>query len=123
MDVLGGIFLFFLLLIIVITNFIFFRKINRNNICHYKYKIFFFLISIASICVIMILAALFQNVVLIDYFKITTDIESYPYRITLMTIIWIINIIANFSLLKLYIKRRERKNKNKTNDIELIGIE
>ncbi|WP_337966916.1 hypothetical protein [uncultured Flavobacterium sp.] len=123
MDVLGGIFLFFLLLIIVITNIIFFRKINRNNIRHYKYKIFFFLISIASICVIMILAALFQNVVLIDYFKITTDIESYPYRIILMTIIWIINITVNFSLLKLYTKRIERKNKNKTNDIELIGIE
>ncbi|KQB39320.1 hypothetical protein RC62_1001 [Flavobacterium aquidurense] len=40
-----------------------------------------------------------------------------------MTVILIINIIANFTLLKLYLKRRERKSKNKINEIELIGKE
>ncbi|OMQ11951.1 hypothetical protein BXU01_10590 [[Flexibacter] sp. ATCC 35103] len=71
----------------------------------------------------MITGAIFQNVVLIDYFKITINIESYQYRIIVMTVILIINIIANFTLLKLYLKRRERKSKNKINEIELIGKE
>ncbi|WP_123774013.1 hypothetical protein [[Flexibacter] sp. ATCC 35103] len=79
--------------------------------------------SIASISAIMITGAIFQNVVLIDYFKITINIESYQYRIIVMTVILIINIIANFTLLKLYLKRRERKSKNKINEIELIGKE
>jgi len=123
MDLLGGIFIFFILLVMTFTNVVFIRKINRTNSLHYKYKIFFFLISIACIFTIMILAVLFQNVVLIDYFKITADIESYQYRIVLMTIILLINSIANFTLLKLYLKRREIKSNNKINEIELIGKE
>ncbi len=123
MDILGAIFLIILVIIVLATNIIFIRKINRTNNNHYKYKIFFFLISIVSISTIMIIAALFQNIVLIDYFKITVDIESYLYRIIIMTVILSINIIINFTSLKLYIKRRERKSKNKINEIELIGKE
>ncbi|MBF4487275.1 MULTISPECIES: hypothetical protein [unclassified Flavobacterium] len=123
MDLLGAIFSIILILIVLVTNIIFIRKINRTNSSHYKYKIFFFLISIASISAIMIIGAIFQNAVLIDYFKITMNIESYQYRIIVMTVILIINIIANFTLLKLYLKRRERKSKNKINEIELIGKE
>jgi len=123
MDILGATFCFILLLIVLTTNIIFIRKINRTNNSHYKYKIFFFLISIVSISAIMIIAALFQNVVLIDYFKLTVDIESYQYRIIIMTVLLLSNIIANFTLLKLYLKRRERKSKNKINEIELIGKE
>jgi len=123
MDELGAVFSIILILIIVVTNIIFIRKINRTNNSHYKYKIFFFLISIVSIGSIIIIGALFQNVVLIDYFKITMDIESYQYRIIVMTVLILINIIANFTLLKLYLKRRERKSKNKINEIELIGKE
>lgn len=123
MDALGAIFCIILLLVVLTTNLIFIRKINRSNNSHYKYKIFFFLISIVSISTIMIIGALFQNAVLIDYFKITMNIESYQYRITIMTVIVIINIIANVTLLKLYLKRRERKSKNKINEIELIGKE
>lgn len=123
MDILGAIFCIILLLIVLTTNIIFIRKINRTNNSHYKYKIFFFLISIVSISAIMVIAALFQNVVLIDYFKLTVDIESYQYRIIIMTVLLLSNIIANFTLLKLYLKRGERKSKNKTNEIELIGKE
>jgi len=123
MDILGAIFLIILVIIVLATNIIFIRKINRTNNNHYKYKIFFFLISIVSISTIMIIAALFQNIVLIDYFKITVNIESYLYRIIIMTVILSINIIVNFTSLKLYIKRRERKSKNKINEIELIGKE
>lgn len=123
MDELGAVFCIILILIVLLTNIIFIRKINRTNNSHYKYKIFFFLISIVSIAAIMIIGALFQNVVLIDYFKITMDIESYQYRIIVMIVILLLNIIANFTLLKLYIKRRERKSKNKINEIELIGKE
>ncbi|MDQ8013865.1 MAG: hypothetical protein REI96_15540 [Flavobacterium nitrogenifigens] len=123
MDELGAVFSIILILIIVVTNIIFIRKISRTNNSHYKYKIFFFLISIVSIGSIIIIGALFQNVVLIDYFKITMDIESYQYRIIVMTVLILINIIANFTLLKLYLKRRERKSKNKINEIELIGKE
>lgn len=123
MDLLGAIFSIILILIVLVTNIIFIRKINRTNSSHYKYKIFFFLISIASISAIMIIGAIFQNAFLIDYFKITMNIESYQYRIIVMTVILIINIIANFTLLKLYLKRRERKSKNKINEIELIGKE
>lgn len=123
MDILGAIFCIILLLVLLATNIIFIRKINRSNNSHYKHKIFFFLISIVSISAIMIVAALFQNAILIDYFKITMDIESYQYRIIIMTAILIINIIANVTLLKLYLKRRERKSKNKINEIELIGKE
>lgn len=123
MDLLGTIFCIILILVVLVTNIIFIRKINRTNDSHYKYKILFFLMSIASISAIMITGAIFQNVVLIDYFKITINIESYQYRIIVMTVILIINIIANFTLLKLYLKRRERKSKNKINEIELIGKE
>jgi len=123
MDELGAVFSIILILIVLVTNIIFIRKINRTNNSHYKYKIFFFLISIVSIGAIIIIGALFQNVVLIDYFKITMDIESYQYRIIVMTVIILLNIIANFTLLKLYVKKRERKSKNKINDIELIGKE
>ncbi|WP_055095692.1 hypothetical protein [Flavobacterium aquidurense] len=123
MDLLGAVFSIILILIVLVTNIIFIRKINRTNDSHYKYKIFFFLMSIASISAIMIIGAIFQNVVLIDYFKITMNIKSYQYRIIIMTVILIINIIANFTLLKLYLKRRERKSKNKINEIELIGKE
>lgn len=123
MDELGAVFSIILIIIVLVTNIIFIRKINRTNNSHYKYKIFFFLISIVSIAAIMIIGALFQNVVLIDYFKITMDIESYQYRIIVMIVILILNIIANFTLLKLYIQRRERKSKNKINEIELIGKE
>ncbi|PBJ14459.1 hypothetical protein [Flavobacterium sp. ACN6] len=122
MDTLGAIFCIILVLIVLGTNIIFIRKINRTNDSRYKYKIFFFLISIVSICAIMIIAALFQNIVLIDYFKIT-DIESFQYRIIIITALSITNMIANFTLLKLYVKRRERKSKNKFNGIELIGKE
>jgi len=123
MDELGAVFSIILILIVLVTNIIFIRKINRTNNSHYKYKIFFFLISIVSIGAIIIIGALFQNVVLIDYFKITMDIESYQYRIIVMTVIILLNIIANFTLLKLYVKKRERKSKNKINEIELIGKE
>lgn len=123
MDELGAVFCIILILIVLVTNIIFIRKINRTNNSQYKYKIFFFLISIVSIGAIMIIGALFQNIVLIDYFKITMDIESYQYRIIVMIVILLLNIIANFTLLKLYIKRRERKSKNKINEIELIGKE
>lgn len=121
MDILGAIFSVFLILA---TNFIFIRKINRTSNNHYKYKIFFFLISITSISTILITAALFQSLILEDYFKITIDIiESYEYRIILIIILIIINITANYTLLKLYIQRVKRKNKNKINEIELIGKE
>lgn len=124
MDLLGAIFSVFLILIILATNFIFIRKINRTSNNHYKYKIFFFVISIASISIILITAALFQSLILEDYFKITIDIiESYEYRIILMIILIITNITANYTLLKLYIQRVKRKNKNKINEIELIGTE
>ncbi|MGE6353688.1 hypothetical protein ACQKCJ_07390 [Flavobacterium sp. NPDC079362] len=122
MDLLVAIFSIILILIVLVTNIIFIRKINRTKSSNYKYKIFFFLISIASISAIMIIGAIFQNTVLIDYFKITMDIKSYQYRIIVMTVILIINIIANFTLLKLYLKRIG-KSKNKINEIELIGIE
>lgn len=122
MDLLVAIFSIILILIVLVTNIIFIRKINRTKSSNYKYKIFFFLISIASISAIMIIGAIFQNTVLIDYFKITMDIKSYQYRIIVMTVILIINIIANFTLLKLYFKRIG-KSKNKINEIELIGIE
>lgn len=123
MDLLGVIFSIILLLIVLATNVIFIRKINRTNNNHYKYKIFFFLITIASICAIMIIGALFQNMILIDYFEITINIDGYQYRIIAMTVLIILNSIANFTLLKLYLKRRERKSKNKINEIELIGRE
>ena len=123
MDELGAVFSIILILIVVVTNIIFIRKINRTNSSHYKYKIFFFLISIVSIAAIIIIGALFQNIVLIDYFKITMDIESYQYRIIIMIVIILLSIIANFTLLKLYVKRREIKSKNKINEIELIGKE
>ncbi len=123
MDILGAIFLIILIIIVLITNIIFIGKINRTNNSHYKYKIIFFLISITSICAIMILGALFQNVVLIDYFKITTDIESYPYRIIVMITLILINVIVNFILSKLYLKRSIRKSTKKINEIELIGEE
>ncbi|MEZ0182989.1 hypothetical protein AB9T89_12160 [Flavobacterium oncorhynchi] len=123
MDELGAVFSIILILIVVVTNIIFIRKINRTNNSQYKYKIFFFLISIVSIAAIIIIGALFQNIVLIDYFKITMDIESYQYRIIIMIVIILLSIIANFTLLKLYVKRREIKSKNKINEIELIGKE
>jgi len=123
MDILGAIFLTILIVIVLVTNIVFIRKINRTDNNHYKHKIFFFLISIVSVSAIMIIAALFQNIVLIDYFKITVGIESYLYRIIFMIVILSTNIIVNFTSLKLYIKRRERKTKNKINEIELIGKE
>lgn len=123
MDTLGAIFLTILIVIVLVTNIVFIRKINRTNDRHYKYKIFFFISSIISVFTILIIGALFQNVVLIDYCKMNFDIDSFQYRIIFIPMLVLINIVANFILLKSYLKRRQRKSKNKIIEIELIGTE
>lgn len=123
MDLLGFIFLLTLILAVLITNIWFFKKINKTNNRHLKYKILFFLISISSSGLILLIAALFQSLILIDTIDLKVDYEGYPYRIILIATILLFNIIANFILVRYYTRRIERKSKNKTKEIELIGIE
>ncbi len=123
MDLLGAIFLVILIIVMLVTNIIFFRKISKTKSAYFKYKISFFLISIISIAILLIMAALFESLILTDYFEAKIDFGGYTYRTAIMVTVLALNIMINFFLLRSYLKKAYLKENTKTEEIELIGIE
>ena len=122
MDFLGVVFLTILLMILFVSNFFFIKELNRNKTTHFKYKLFYFIMCIASLFIIFKTYYLFQVYILINL--LGTEINNgINNRITISTLIIILNSIANFLILKFYLKRISLKESTKKQEIELIGKE
>ncbi len=122
MDFLGVVFLTILLMILFVSNFFFIKELNRNKTARFKYKLLYFIMCIASFFIIVITYYLFQVYILINL--LGTEINNgINNRITISTLIIILNSIANFLILKFYLKRISLKESTKKQEIELIGKE
>ena len=118
MDFLGVIFLILFLLVLTISNVAFYRGINKAGNKDYKHMVSFFFICIITPAIIFIFYFIFETSVLIDVLKFEIT-DTYTERIAKLSVILPLNIIVNYFLVKLYL-RKITKNKN---EIELIGTE
>jgi len=114
MDALGAVFLVLLLLVFIISNIMFSKKLKDTNGNHFKLKIIFFFSCI--IAIVFIAFFIFESSILIDVLKLEIN-DTYAERIGKLSIILPLNIIANYFLAKFYLKKK------RTNEIELIGKE
>jgi len=122
MDFLGAVFLTILLMILFVSNFFFIKELNRNKTARFKYKLLYFIMCIASFFIIVITYYLFQVYILINL--LGTEINNgINNRITISTLIIILNSIANFLILKFYLKKISLNESTKKHEIELIGKE
>jgi hypothetical protein len=123
MDAFGVFFLILFLIIIITSIVIFIKRLKKNGINHFKYKLIFSLFCFFSVIVILIFYYFFQYIILINLFKLKIDNNTYTNRIITMVIVMILNITVNFYLLKFYSKRIYLREISKINEIELIGKE
>lgn len=122
MDLLGGIFISILLLIIIYSNFIFFKGFKKTGEKHIKHKLFYFLMSvIIPSSVIFIVAALLTSPALIEMSGLRTEMNDKISRIIFGSVIFAPSILINIYFSKFYLKRISKTKK--TNEIELIGKE
>lgn len=117
MDKLGAVFLVLLLLVFIISNIMFSRKLKNSDGNHFKLKIIFFFSCIITITLVFIAFFIFESSLDIAISKLRIENE-YAQRITKLLIILPLNSIANYFLAKFYLKKTKR-----TNEIELIGKE
>ena len=118
MDVLGYVFFIVLVIILIFSNFYFLKELKKNaENRKFKYKFIGFLISVVSCITITVTYFSFLFYFLEDILKLEIENSDF-HRLTMIFIIATSNGIANFLLLKLYLRRI-----NKINEIELIGTE
>jgi len=117
MDELGAVFLVLLLLVFIISNIIFSRKLKNSGDNHLKLKITFFFSCIITIVLVFIAFFIFESSLDITISKLGIN-NAYAQRIAKLLIILPLNSIANYFLAKFYLKKTKR-----TNEIELIGKE
>ncbi|TDP02329.1 hypothetical protein EV145_103312 [Flavobacterium sp. 245] len=124
MDIVGAFFLFLFLLVLTVSNILFLKSLNKNEITHFKYKLIFFVMCLVSLFATVLTYYFFNKYILFGLFKIQMINSSYNARFTAVSSIGILNIIGNFLILKFYLKKIYLKEKNiKTKEIELIGTE
>lgn len=117
MDELGVVFLVLLLLVFIISNIMFSRKLKNLGGNHLKLKIMFFFSCIIAIALVFITFFIFESSLDIAISKLGIDNE-YTQRIAKLLIILPLNSIVNYFLAKFYLRKNKR-----TNEIELIGKE
>lgn len=123
MDALGAFFLFIFLMIFLISNILFIKKLSSNRITRFKYKLLFSLMCIVLLMASMIFYLIFKTSVLIDLLNLEINDDSYRDRIIAVTSVSIFNTAANLLWLKFYSNKIYLKENTKTNEIELIGTE
>lgn len=116
MDALGAVFLVLLLLVFIISNIMFSKKLKDTDSNHFKLKIIFFFSCIIAIAIVFIAFFIFESSILIDVLKLEIN-DTYTERIGKLSIILPLNIITNYFLAKFYLKKK------RINEIELIGKE
>lgn len=122
MDYLGIFYIILLLVIIVYSNFTFFKGIKNIEKPHLKHQLFYFLMSLIFPCsIVFIVAIIISSPALLRLMHLNIDFSSDKYRVVIGSIIFPSSILANISFAKFYLKRIS-KTKNK-NEIELIGKE
>jgi hypothetical protein len=122
MDILGGIFIAIFLGIVISSNFIFFKGFKKTEIKHFKYKFFYFLMSIIfPSSVVFVVAAILTSPAMMEASGIRIDMSNYTARIIFGILIFPLSILANIYFSKFYLKRIS--NTKKENEIELIGTE
>lgn len=117
MDGLGAVFLVLLLLVFILSNIMFSKKIKNSDGSHFKLKIIFFFSCIIAIAMVFILFFIFESSILIGVLNLEIN-DTYAERIGKLSVILPSNIAANYFLAKLYLKKIKR-----INEIELIGKE
>lgn len=117
MDELGAVFLALLLLVFIISNIMFSKKLKNLDGNHFKLKIIFFFSCIIAIAMVFIVFFIFESSILIGVLNLEIN-DTYTERIGKLSVILPLNIIANYFLAKLCLKKIKR-----TNEIELIGKE
>lgn len=117
MDELGAVFLVLLLLVLIISNIMFSRKLKSSVGNHFKLKIIFFFSCIIAIALVFIAFFIFESSILEDVLKLEIT-DTYAQRIGKLSIILPLNIIVNYFSAKFCLKKIKR-----TNEIELIGKE
>ncbi len=122
MDFLGKIIVVTFLLIIIIFNNLFFKKLKSYKIKKNKIKVYYFIGSIFSLILIIISIA-FLFMVIENYFisELHEFKDSKIFRIISLNLIIIVYALLHIYCSKLILRRLNRKNKDK--DIELIGSE
>ena len=121
MDILGVLFILLFLIILIVTNIIFIKILKKNGIQNFNYKLLFFLGCIASFSIVIIFYYIIHKNIIIDLLEIEIN-NNKKTRIIIFISVFILNSIANFAILKIYLKMILTKNKKK-HEIELIGKE
>lgn len=124
MDVLGGIFIAIFLGIVIYSNFIFFKGLKKTETKDFKYKLFYFLMSIIfPSSVVFCVAAILTSPALIEMSGLRTDMNDYTSRIIFGSVIFPPSILINIYISKFYLKRISKRKKENEIEIELIGTE
>ncbi|CAD5342194.1 hypothetical protein FLA105535_02176 [Flavobacterium bizetiae] len=119
MDQVTYLFFILFLTIIALSYFLFFRELNnRLDFIKTKYKWSVILICIASNIIIVLIYFSFEFYFVKEFLKFKLD-NNFVERIIKTLIIFALNGISNFYILKLYLKRISKTK----NEIELIGKE
>jgi hypothetical protein len=120
MDLLGGIFILIFVVIIIYPNFVFNKGIKSIKKNHFKYKLFYFLITFVISCFIVAVAFITIGSGILDEildFSIVTN--RYIFRFFYGCVIFFPSIFINIYFAKFYLKRISKTK----NEIELIGKE
>jgi hypothetical protein len=120
MDLLGGIFIFIFLVIIIYPNFVFYKGLKNIGKNHLKYKLLYFLITLIFSCaVVFTVAMIVASQIFDEMFDMSTKLNNYIYRIIFGCAIFPPGIFINIYFGKFYLKRISLKK----TEIELIGKE
>lgn len=118
MDTLGIIVLVLFFGIMALSYFFFLKELkNKHKNRTFKNKLIGFLICLVSPVVIILAYFCFEYFFLMDILKLEMA-NSHIERILKTSLIFTLNSILNFYLLKFYLRKI-----NKLNEIELIGTE
>jgi len=120
MDELGGIFILIFLVIIIYPNFIFYKGLKSIKKNHFKYKLFYFLVTLVISCLIVIVAFITLGIgVLDEILDFSIVMNRYIFRFFYGCVIFLPSIFINIYFAKFYLNRISKTK----SEIELIGKE
>ncbi|KFF04261.1 hypothetical protein B0A68_13915 [Flavobacterium reichenbachii] len=123
MDSLGFIFFILLLLMIILPNYLFQRKLKLTDLSYFKYKAIYLVISISSLILVFVFFYYLKEYFLKYYFELNTnnknEYEANKARTITVSIVLLLNSVLNIYFAKFYLKRISKTK----NEIELIGKE
>ncbi len=116
MDFSVTIFRILLLLVVVLPNYLFYKKLKKIKKRHFRHQLIFFFISLVISFLVLLSLAILKEIIS-DLLKIKIK-ENITYMLFFATILLPISVLANMFFLNFYSRKI-----HKINEIELIGKE